>query len=134
MLCRSSVTRYASTETFKKEAVMANLGIIRGPGKFDLMLSLFEGKKITFNVIGDPKGKRSFDMEGVIHSLSIEDGSRESWFIKFYYQGKIFEGWYHTKPSRDSNRKGYFEVTPINWYYNIIWEHLVYTICSRFFV
>lgn len=75
--------------------------ITDGPGKFDLMLALFEGKHVQFKIQGNPFLKVQ------INSVGAEDGSRESWLIA----GGILEdiagtpvegGW--------RNFKGYFQI------------------------
>ena len=55
--------------------------IVGGPDKFDLMLSLFDGKKVKFFIEQPDGGKNGFPPEFEINILSVEaeDGSRESW-------------------------------------------------------
>lgn len=56
---------------------MSSVNITSGPNKFDLMLSLFEGKRIK--LIADGKS-----LIVRIASVAIEDGSNESWLIAGY--------------------------------------------------
>lgn len=54
-----------------------------GPGKFDLMLSLFEGKTVEFR---DSGGVR---MTVKVNGLAIEEGSRNDWLIDGYFEGTL---------------------------------------------
>lgn len=51
--------------------------ISAGPGKFDLMLSLFEGKKITFTV--EELGKLEAD---AVHDIGVDHECNEGWTVK----------------------------------------------------
>jgi len=74
--------------------------IVGGPGKFDLMLSLFEkGKQVTFTI--DHEGPVIFKVQ--INSIGAEDASRESWLI----EGGIVEMAGASVPWQSF--KGYFE-------------------------
>lgn len=55
--------------------------ISNGPCKMDLMLSLFEGKEVTFRTPGG--GETIVNMQG----LSLEDGSRNRWLFHAYIVG-----------------------------------------------
>ncbi|KKU86509.1 MAG: hypothetical protein A2667_03455 [Candidatus Wildermuthbacteria bacterium RIFCSPHIGHO2_01_FULL_47_27] len=54
--------------------------IVNGPGKWDLMLALFEkGKQVDFTVeFKDGAGVKTI-FRVKVHSIQAEDGSRESW-------------------------------------------------------
>lgn len=54
--------------------------ILDGPSKFDLMVALFEGKRVEFKIAG--QGRVMCQLNGV----AVEDGSRQSWLI----QGQLF--------------------------------------------
>lgn len=56
---------------------MSSVRITSGPNKFDLMLSLFEGKHVTLNA-GDKQLLVRFC------SVGLEDGSNDSWLIGGY--------------------------------------------------
>lgn len=87
---------------------MTQRDIISGPGKFDLMASLFvkdhnvfftlnSGEKVTVNLT----------------SVGIEDGSRESWLIEGHLIPENgswikFTGWYATSSAWKGN-KGYIK-------------------------
>ncbi|GEM_PF-1178125 len=108
-----------------------NYEISRGAGKFELMLSIFDDKEITFTikepgefVIVNSTGKPQLKLLGtkiigVISSVEKEDGSGNSWLIKghFRLEGSVcnkpfpyfkIKGWYHTNPK--NGRKGWIEV------------------------
>jgi hypothetical protein len=67
-----------------------NVRIVNGPSKWDLMLGLFEGKKVEFTV---ETTKHDYTSKNVfithpknifhvqVNSIEAEDGSRESWNI-----------------------------------------------------
>ena len=60
-------------------------GIVNGPGKWDLMSGLGDGKVVTFTVTGgELTPARGETMYVHLTSLEIEDGSRQSWLIKFH--------------------------------------------------
>ncbi|MDD5099185.1 MAG: hypothetical protein PHP35_02475 [Candidatus Colwellbacteria bacterium] len=73
------------------------IGIINGPGKFDLMNALFIGSEVTFTL--DSK-------EVIIVRIDLiqaEDGSHESWnFEGFVKSSRWIKGYYSTK-----NRTGH---------------------------
>ncbi len=51
--------------------------IIHGPGKWELMMALFEGRKRRISFLTREKGA----IEIKVLSVMIEDGSYESWLI-----------------------------------------------------
>ena len=53
----------------------SSVRIVAGPSKFDLMLALFEGKRVEFTFEG--MGKKPV----IVNQIGIEDGSRESWLV-----------------------------------------------------
>lgn len=57
--------------------------LVDGPSKFDLMLSLFTGKEVTFRL----DSVNQFTV--TINSLEIEDGSRENWLLKGYVRERL---------------------------------------------
>ena len=79
--------------------------IQNGPSKFYFMVSLFDGKVVTFTV--EHRG----EVHVRINKVEREDGSGESWIIGGFviprdgssYQP--FEGYYQTR-----DRKGWFEL------------------------
>ncbi len=73
--------------------IKAKLDIKSGPGKFDLMLGLFERKIIHFFTSNGRK------INCFIISVQQEDGSCESWNIKGFVveYDSNFEGYYTTK-------------------------------------
>ena len=77
--------------------------IVKGPGKFDLMVALFDNtfsspRLVTFTV--DSAG-REVELEIVVNSVEREDGSGESWNFRGYLQTKqgdvAVQGYYSTK-------------------------------------
>lgn len=78
-----------------------NFTILSGPSKMDLMLSLFEGKTIELEV--QPEHNRpKHKLKGKFHLVELEDGSHESWNIKFYggssyTDTQTFVGYYSTR-------------------------------------
>ncbi len=90
--------------------------IVNGPSKFDLMLSVFEGKVVTFILKGGfrPKFSRAtvyppddeFTCVAVATSVEREDGSNDSWNFTTNY----IVGWGLVKLRghfRTSDRKGF---------------------------
>jgi len=77
--------------------------VIDGPGKFDLMCSLFDGKRVFFTVEGGEK------IEVQTNSVGIEDGSRESWLVSGNIVGsgswEKFSGYFETR-----RRQGHIEI------------------------
>jgi len=55
---------------------MAQLKITDGPGKFDLMCALFDGKQVKFTLVDGRV------VDALIGSVEQEDGSKESWNLK----------------------------------------------------
>ena len=98
----------------KESRVATRYQIVDGPSKFDMMLSLFTGSKVTFRVYKqeqiDEKVWRHnasrdpiLTLEGRLCMLEQEDGSLESWNFVFH-AGKVIDsakGYYSTK-----SRKG----------------------------
>jgi len=73
--------------------------ILDGPGKFDLMLAIFDGKEVVFTI-------PALRINARIYSVIAEDGSRESWNIAGAFKAaydlgergwKKFSGYYSTK-------------------------------------
>jgi hypothetical protein len=83
--------------------------IIAGPSKFDLMASLFEGKRVIFTVMSKG-GKLKIKFHGKLYNVGIEDGSYDSWLIRFYgssiakNEPVTYDGYYCTR-----TRKGYLK-------------------------
>lgn len=69
-----------------------NIQIINGPGKWDLMLSLFEARPVKFRVNGSAGTN---DLYVRIDMLEREDGSNESW--NFQCCHPKLKGHYSTK-------------------------------------
>lgn len=70
-----------------------------GPNKFDLMISLFEGKRVTFTVEGIGT------QETQVTRVECEDGSHESWNIQGAFTQRNwqrFTGYFDTR-----TRKGF---------------------------
>jgi len=61
--------------------------IANGPGKFELQIALFRGKKgyddVDFKV-DNPNGDNPFLIQCSIQSVRMEDGSHESWNLTGY--------------------------------------------------
>jgi len=93
--------------------------VVKQPGKFDVMASLFGGKKIEFTV-RDESGQEEV-WRVVLRSVEAEDGSLQSWNVSGYLvlvrgehgeqvrseiqlrllQGRIpVKGYIHSKTSR----------------------------------
>ncbi len=74
--------------------------ITDGPAKFDLMLSVFEGKVVFFTV---SDGHGNVGYQGNHFSVQPEDGSHESWILSgvLYLNGgrlgQHFKGYYHSR-------------------------------------
>jgi len=67
-----------------------NIQITDGPSKFDLMCSLFDGKKVQISCDfnwrdQNRKFKISPKLTVVFQKIGIEDGSRESWVGEVYF-------------------------------------------------
>jgi len=88
---------------------MAQYQITKGPSKFDLSVALFHrptnGEQyhtVTFTLEG---GR---EVTGVLNSVSIEDGSRESWLIGGWFRSTKgstnYTGYFDTR-----HRKGYLK-------------------------
>ena len=80
--------------------------IVDGPGKWDLMVALGEGKVVSFT---DGRGAVKEVIYVQITLLEIEDGSRQRWLIKFHRSdpapyGLYFHGYYDS-----TTRHGWFE-------------------------
>lgn len=79
--------------------------IVDGPGKFDLMCCLFDGKRVFFTV----EGRRKHKVEVQIDSVAIEDGSHESWLVSGHIvSGDLWEkfsGYFETR-----KRRGHLEI------------------------
>ncbi len=71
------------------------VNITGGPGKFDLMLALFEGQEIFLNLENGITGYRVR-----ISSIQREDGSSQSWNLKGWVvdsPSQTFHAYYSTK-------------------------------------
>jgi len=92
---------------------MARFNIAGGPGKFDLMVSLFEGnyqtqKWVEFQVRrgNDIREKISLILVKIT-GMAREDGSGESWNITFCESNnRVGSGYYSIQ-----TRKGFLEIT-----------------------
>ena len=76
--------------------------ITDGPSKFDLMCSLFDGKKvkITCNTFVSEKMKICPKLDVVFSSIGVEDGSHDSWIgevIFLTYSGERRKFYYDTR-------------------------------------
>ena len=93
---KRKVCRMAAKNT---EAV----AILNGPSKFDIMLALFDRRKVSLRVCF-PRGN-PFDAPLIVSSVEAEDGSGDSWNIKGTLQVEDglypFSFYFSTK-----NRKG----------------------------
>ncbi len=72
--------------------------IVGGPGKFGLVLGLFDGKRLEFTI--DNPGRKS-KIAVLLASVESVDGSRENWNIK----GVILS---HEKSDTDVKFNGYY--------------------------
>ncbi len=99
----------------KEKLPLDSFSITDGPSKFDLMASLFDGKrvKITCDIL--PKSEDSIKfapkIEVIFQKIGMEDGSHESWIglvmftdenyeserRSFYYSSKDRKGIVHEK-------------------------------------
>ncbi len=76
------------------------VSIVDGPGKFKLMESCFTGRKISFEVealpaeMGDLAGATLIPVIWI--GVQAEDGSGDSWLVKFPYKNTPVRGWYRT--------------------------------------
>lgn len=68
--------------------------IKKGPGKFDLMVALFDGKPVTFVIKLSEQMTKTEKV--TISSVQAEDGSRQSWNITGYTTSKTFKAYYRT--------------------------------------
>ena len=86
---------------------------INGPGKSDLMFSLFDGKVIEFSMNKNPNQTKLKINEKVkvrITAIEMEDGSGNSWLFKAVDQRtkQTITGYYHSdrrKGHSDYNKK-----------------------------
>jgi hypothetical protein len=73
-------------------------GVKKGPGRFDLMLGLFEGKVLTFTFNDGQK------IQFCVTDLGIESGGnpRQDWIVMGYVPGSTqkFEFYYCSDPHR----------------------------------
>lgn len=79
---------------------MATRTIYAGPSKFDLMLSLFEGKQVSFGA-----GQETFTVTVV--SIQKDDGGNESWHLAGNIIGqnlRTFTAYFNTQ-----HRQGHFQ-------------------------
>jgi hypothetical protein len=90
-----------------------NYKILRGPSKWDLMLSLFDStmgspRYAWFKVTPEDhnsKEPKSMDFCVLVNGVSREDGSSESWIFNGYSAGRKVNGWFRT-----TNREGRLEL------------------------
>ncbi len=57
-------------------------GVIKisdGPGKFDLMIGVFEGKKVTFTIFPEKRGEELKEVEVQVTLIGPEDGLNPRW-------------------------------------------------------
>lgn len=80
--------------------------ISNGPGKWDLMVSLFEGnpthrRKVRFEIPNGHRGNESHtELDVAITLVAQEDGSGESWLFEGYRNGSVrgmIHGYYSTR-------------------------------------
>ena len=83
--------------------------IKKGPGKFNLMVALFQGELITFTISGPARSEYLVNVR--IFGVQAEDGNRESWNIEglMYHNDHgldivNFKGWYNPG---SGHRKGH---------------------------
>jgi hypothetical protein len=87
--------------------------IVNGPGKFDLVISLFHGDShnrhsVNFVVETDEKGE-IYEVEVVINEATRKDGGGDNWFFKGRQadkSGKEVHGCYNTH-SRGGRLEGW---------------------------
>lgn len=82
---------------------MASVDILGGPNKYELMLALFDrsldrSRPVQFRVLRR-KGMQPVDVQVHIISVSIEDGSGESWLVECQSTKttQYYNGYYSTK-------------------------------------
>ncbi len=73
--------------------------IVDGPGKFDLMVALFDGKVVRFTL--KDKNTKALKIIGV----ELEDGSNQRWLIKGY----IYKGYHMSEGDKTSRFSGYYD-------------------------
>ena len=89
--------------------------IVTGPGKFDLMLALFDkyqghDRELEFTIreVNGFRGVKDYPIKFVVVGVELEDGSRESWLIKGRVThgavGADVHGWFDTR-----SRRGWIE-------------------------
>ena len=62
-----------------------NKVISNGPGKSDLMFSLFNGKVVTFQIQKEPNKVEVKTHKMRVTTMMMEDGSHDSWLIQAYF-------------------------------------------------
>jgi predicted ATPase len=85
-----------------------HVGIMNGPSKFDLMVSLFTTVPVRVPVLF--KTENHGDFSAIITGVRWEDGSGESWIIEGYSvfaAGARFTGYFSTK-----DRRGHIKFLP----------------------
>lgn len=81
---------------------MARPSILGGPSKFDLMLSLFDGRTPDFRIISfTVETEKKFKLDVTVSEVAREDGSGESWLLRGYTAPtagfrREFRAWYRT--------------------------------------
>ena len=77
---------------------MAPIIITAGPSKWDLMLSLFEGKKVTFQVKKTDGSSCPKEVAGWIDRVYAEDRANDFWHIEGHLVGGVeFRARYSTR-------------------------------------
>jgi S-adenosylmethionine:diacylglycerol 3-amino-3-carboxypropyl transferase len=86
-----------------KKLPVGLFAITEGPAKFDLMISLFDGKVVQITVDVNASATTSANLkvaasfkifpklEVVFQSIGAEDGSRDSWIGEVYFVGAHYE-------------------------------------------
>ncbi len=99
--------------------------IANGPGKFDLMLSLMDGKEVIISThpTGELKGKLLINKRRkiVIQSLTPEDGTRNKW---------IFTG-FERSQNKIQNVEGYYDLHGKKGHLYVIGEKKTFQIKKR---
>ena len=91
--------------------------IINGPGKFDLMLALFQSKRVTFTIkeIKEVAPKARGICHVRVDSITRQDHRFNVWLIQGYFEGGYYDYLYHKHGTRFKasfearDRKGWIE-------------------------
>lgn len=86
--------------------------VLNGPGKFDLMVALFDSKEVTFSVVGKRKIQLAVTIRAIEKYTCEKDGSIRLWLIKGWcwfpdrlWEYDLFEGFYDSV-----TRKGHLDI------------------------